>query len=143
MEVSFMDKNQSNTRLEVSKPLPFATEGDKILCKDCGKSGSIEESTDIDYLIVLLEEAIAPIKSLASIIEDADPDMFNVLSPLVQRLNSDIMKLGAVIVNTLGEVKILVCNHPYMKVDGRDYYAGDFIEAILETKEAPRPAKLQ
>jgi len=134
-----MDENQRTTGLEVSKPLPLATEGDKIICKDCleleALQDSIEKRTDPDYLVVLLEEAIAPIKSLTSIIEDADPDMFNVLSPLVQRLNSDIMKLGAVIVNTLGEVKILVCNQ-YMKTAGKDYYAGDFVKAVLEPKEA-------
>jgi hypothetical protein len=95
----------------------------------------IEERTDTNYLVVLLEEAIAPIKSFASIIEDADPDVFNVLNPLVLRLNSDLMKLGEVIINTLGEIKILVCNR-HMEIDGRQYYPGDFLEAVLGPKEA-------
>jgi len=46
-------------------------------------------------------------------------------------------KIETVISRTLGEVKVLVCDHPHMGVDGKDYYAGDFYKAVLEPKDAP------
>jgi len=50
---------------------------------------------------------------------------------------ADLKKIEAVISRTLGEVKVLVCDHPPMEIDDKDYYAGDFYKAVLEPKDAP------
>lgn len=104
---------------------------DEIKTKAARKQALIEERTTPDYLIVLLEEAALPLKSFSALMEEAEPDVFNVLHPLTEKLHADLMKMGGIIINTLGEIQILICNQS-MELDGKHYLSGDFYKAILE-----------
>ncbi|MHB9075697.1 MAG: hypothetical protein ACYC6G_19510 [Desulfobaccales bacterium] len=134
-----MDENQRTTGLEVSKPLSLAIEAGKTLCKDCRElealRESIEENTRPEDLIVLLDKATWPLKSLCKLLDVAEHDeLVTVLEPLLERLSADLEKINTVISRSLGEVQISVCDH-HMEIDGKTYYADDFFQAVLEPKE--------
>jgi len=116
------------------------------LCPDCkiarrqeaARQELIEEKTRPAELVGLLGEFTLGLNSLCTLLDVSEKydDVLWVLNPLVERLKADLEKIEAVISRTLGEVKVLVCDHLHMEIDGKDYYAGDFYKAVLEPKDA-------
>jgi hypothetical protein len=95
----------------------------------------IEDHTHRGDLWGELSMSVVPLKSLCSILNDEEhEDFYNVLNPLVERLEADLMKISAVIEDTLGPVTILICTH-FMEVDGKKYNRGDFFKAFIRDRE--------
>lgn len=86
----------------------------------------------------LLDGATGSIVALSKMVADIDEynDLSLILSPLVERLETDLEKIGEVIADTLGDIKVLVCTD-FIDDDGRQYVPGTFYKAILEPKEIP------
>jgi hypothetical protein len=103
------------------------------------KQAMIEDHIHRGELWGELSMTLVPLKSFCSLLNDEEhEDFFNVLDPMVERLEADLMKIEAVIASTLGHVAILVCKDP-MKVGDKQYLRGDFFQAVLEVKESRDP----
>lgn len=101
------------------------------------KQELIEGRTNSQYLTDLLDETTFNLRSLCKILNTNEHDeVERILSSLVDRLESDLEKIEAVIADTLGDIRILVCTSP-MDDDGKHYVPGAFYKAILEPKEIP------
>jgi hypothetical protein len=102
------------------------------------KERLIETNTSPQSLTGLLDGATGSIVALSKMVADIEEynDLSLILSPLVERLETDLEKIGEVIADTLGDIKVLVCTD-FIDDDGRQYVPGTFYKAILEPKEIP------
>jgi len=157
-----MDEGQSTTGLQGSEPQPPITESVTPLCKVHGKfepcqlcertrksemarQEFIEKVTEPKSFLDLFDNALLGIRSFCGILdmnEDRESDrIFNVLIPLVERLDQDLKKIATVINATMGDLTILACID-FVRIDDKNYSKGEFYEAVLEPKGEPLSGEL-
>lgn len=106
--------------------------------KKAEKQKLIEERTDSRDLLDLVDEATYGLESFCRVLDDTNEynEIVPILTPLLDRLDADIERIGQVVADTLGNIRILVCTS-HMDDDGKQYVPGAFYKAILEPKEIP------
>jgi hypothetical protein len=86
----------------------------------------------------LLDETFVALESFCALLDDLDDGehsrVLAVLRTLIERQQADIEKIATTIAETLGAVKLIMCRN-HLKVDGKSYYPGDVIKAILNPRE--------
>jgi len=102
------------------------------------KEKLIETNTSPQSLTGVLDGTTGSIVALSKMIAEIDEytDLSLILSPLVERLETDLEKIGEVVADTLGNIRILVCTS-FMDEDGKQFLPGAFYKAILEPIESP------